>query len=291
MEHAGALAALEPFLALSKSATGPRAAAELVTRATSDPHTFFFAELLHTPQIQALAASPEHEPALRLLRIFSHGLYQDYAAAAHDLPPLSEPQALKLRQLSLVSLARDRAALAYPALQAALRLDSPRDVEDLAVTAIHAGLLRATLDPARQLLRVSAIAPVRDIAPGAVPDMVHALQGWAARCSETLADLDAQIAAIHDAAARRGRDASSRREKQDRVLAEVREADSKMGAGGGGHSHFDRMQPYGRDALSRRGLNKRSILDSVKAAGDDSMDIDQPHLGDDKSKRASKRKM
>ncbi|KAF3357413.1 Lactobacillus shifted protein [Verticillium dahliae VDG1] len=126
MEQTKALNALEPFLALSKSASSPRAAADLVTRATSNPNTFLFTELLQTPQIQSLAQSAEHAAYLTLLRIFSYGTYADYQRqqqqSSQSLPDLSESQALKLRQLSLLTLARDRTNLAYPRLQSALVL-------------------------------------------------------------------------------------------------------------------------------------------------------------------------
>lgn len=78
MEQTKALNALEPFLALSKSATSPRAASDLVVQATSAPNTYVFAELLQTPNIQALRSSPEHAPYLTLLEIFAWGTWADY---------------------------------------------------------------------------------------------------------------------------------------------------------------------------------------------------------------------
>ena len=74
-----ALSALEPFVLLSKSANSPRAAADLVKQASSSPNTFVFAELLQTPNIQALAtAPPEHASFLTLLQIFAWGTWADY---------------------------------------------------------------------------------------------------------------------------------------------------------------------------------------------------------------------
>ncbi|EHL02173.1 putative COP9 signalosome complex subunit 7a [Glarea lozoyensis 74030] len=57
MEQTKALNALEPFLALSKSATSPRAAADLVIRATSSPNTFIFSELLNPYHQNVLVSS------------------------------------------------------------------------------------------------------------------------------------------------------------------------------------------------------------------------------------------
>jgi COP9 signalosome complex subunit 7 len=78
MEQQRAINALESFLALSKSANSPRAAADLVTQATSHPQTYVFAELLHTPNIQALKTSPEYANYHNLLEIFAWGTWADY---------------------------------------------------------------------------------------------------------------------------------------------------------------------------------------------------------------------
>jgi COP9 signalosome complex subunit 7 len=78
MEQQRAINALEPFLALSKSANSPRAAADLVTQATSHPQTYVFTELLHTPNIQALHSSPDHSNYHKLLEIFAWGTWADY---------------------------------------------------------------------------------------------------------------------------------------------------------------------------------------------------------------------
>lgn len=85
MEQTRALNALEPFLALSKSANSPRAAADLITQATSAPNTYVFAELLQTPNIQNLRASDEYSGYLKLLEIFAWGTWETYkSTSAHD---------------------------------------------------------------------------------------------------------------------------------------------------------------------------------------------------------------
>jgi hypothetical protein len=78
MEQTKALNALEPFLALSKSATSPRAASDLISQATSAPNTYVFAELLQTPNIQNLRTSQEYASYLTLLEIFAWGTWADY---------------------------------------------------------------------------------------------------------------------------------------------------------------------------------------------------------------------
>ena len=84
MEQQRAINALEPFLALSKSANSPRAAADLVAKATSAPNTYVFAELLHTPNISALRDSAEFSSYYKLLEIFAWGTWADYQCTLCD---------------------------------------------------------------------------------------------------------------------------------------------------------------------------------------------------------------
>ncbi|KAL6877046.1 hypothetical protein J3F83DRAFT_434968 [Trichoderma novae-zelandiae] len=282
MEQTKALNALEPFLALSKSATSHRAAADLVTRATSAPNTFFFTELLQTPQIQALASSPEFAPYLTLLQIFSYGSYGTYNATA-DLPALNDTQTLKLRQLSLISLASDRSSLSYDALQKALGLGSAREVEDLVITAVYAGLLHATLDPARQTVQVTSVAPLRDLAPGTIPDMVSALQNWAGRCRSTYGDLEVQMSSIRAAAIARETEKRASENLFQGVIDSL--GDQDKGAGG-------MLSAFQRDNLTRRALSKRAMAESLGTGTlAESMELDDASAADDLAKRAGKRKL
>ena len=81
--HARALEALQPFvhLANSNSATSPRYVANIITNATSNPHTYVFAELLETETVQVLASPDtpaEYQGYLKLLQIFAWGTWQEY---------------------------------------------------------------------------------------------------------------------------------------------------------------------------------------------------------------------
>lgn len=80
MEQTRAINALQPYLALSKSATSSRAAADVITQATSASNTYVFAELLATPSIQNLknASEDQHAAHYKLLEIFAWGTWHDY---------------------------------------------------------------------------------------------------------------------------------------------------------------------------------------------------------------------
>ncbi|KAL5120411.1 hypothetical protein ACEQ8H_001701 [Pleosporales sp. CAS-2024a] len=241
MEQTKALNALEPFLALSKSATSPRAASDLISQATSAPNTYVFAELLQTRNIQSLRTSEDYAPYLTLLEIFAWGTWQDYKSHAH-LPKLSAQQHQKLLLLSLLPLATSHRTLTYKHLLSALDLPTTRALEELITTAIYAGLITATLDPAHERISVTSVAPLRDLAPGSLPALQSTLRAWSRRCDAALTDLEAQVEKIK----REAVDREKVRRKKERALEAVTlangedKAGAKRGPGGfGGDDAMD----------------------------------------------------
>lgn len=220
-----------------------------------------FAELLQAPQIQALAQSPEHAAYHTLLEIFSYGTYADLTSSAVTLPALNEQQTLKLRQLSLLTLARDPHNLSYAALQSALGLPDARAVEELVISAVYADLLAAQLDPRNQIVLVSSVSPLRDLAPNSIPSMLSSLQAWSSRCTSTLADLEAQIAAIKADAAARHSERVAWSERTDALVAEetANQAENHGGKGlsSGVHSRNQASLLSRATAAIRSGRGKR----------------------------------
>ncbi|KAH0606670.1 uncharacterized protein H6S33_003504 [Morchella sextelata] len=247
--------ALQPYLALAKSATG-RAAADLVTQATQAPGVFVFSELLEMPNIQALAGNADGAKYLDLLKIFAYGSYSDYKANATALPPLNPAQLHKLRQLSLITLASQGPShLTYASLLRTLDLPSTRSLEDLVISSIYASLLSAKLDTQSALVEVSSTAG-RDVAPAEIPAMMRTLQSWGRVCEEVLGDLEAQMAAIRDDAVRSRRE----REEYERVLAATKE----QGRGGEGE---------------KGGKGKRGMAEGGEWE-EDEMDLDEAGFGE-----------
>jgi len=78
MDQTRALNALAPYVALAKSATSPRAAADLITQATSAPNTYVFAELLAQPNVQKLKQNEEYAHFYRLGEAFAWGTWESY---------------------------------------------------------------------------------------------------------------------------------------------------------------------------------------------------------------------
>lgn len=306
---------IQPFLALTKTATSPRAAADLISRATAAPNTYIFAELLAQPNIAALASSPDPEAVAwhTHLQLFSSGLYSTYHEHADPpLPALTPPQALKLRQLSLLTLSRDKTQLTYASLRAHLRLASARELEDVVISAVYAGLLTARLNPARQEVQVSSVAPLRDVPPSTVAGVVGTLHAWSARCDATLAELEATLARIRADAAR----AAEGRRAADRVVAAAVAAEEKSGPGGGtGAAGAEGVGGGGAGGKGRQrrlysGASLRAKQSSASASGaakrgseklmettagddedDEAMDLDDDGGDSLGQKRASRRKL
>ncbi|TAQ90152.1 hypothetical protein B7494_g1549 [Chlorociboria aeruginascens] len=259
MEQTKALNSLAPFLALTKSASSPRAAADLITRATSHPNTFIFSELLQAPQIQSLSSSTEYSPHLALLKIFSYGTYHDYRSTP-NLPPINDTQVQKLRQLSLLALAKDPSSLSYQKLLSALGLETPRELEDLVISAFYAGLLSGTLDPYNQQVRISSISALRDLPPRSVSAMLATLNEWSGRCVGTLSDLERQIATVKADALRR--------HKEERDWAIDKEKLIETGGAKG-------SRKLGQGAASKRGVGMIGEDEDADMDDEDGEDIDE----------------
>ena len=125
--------------------------------------------------------------------------------ATQDLPALNDAQTLKLRLLTLLTLASkpSTTTLTYPALQSALGLATPAELEALVTSAIYAALLHARLDPRAARVHVASVAPLRDVAPGAVPALAGVLAAWEGRCAQVLADVEGRALAVRRGARER----------------------------------------------------------------------------------------
>jgi len=150
------LAALEQFCLLAKSARG-RAVVGIISQTLASKRVFVFGELLAMASVQALRET-DHAPHLRLLELFAYGTCSDYRAAADSLPALNAPQIAKLRLLSVISLAKRSNVLPYAALHAELAVETLRDVEDVIIEAMYAGLVSGKMNQEGKVFHVTSTA-------------------------------------------------------------------------------------------------------------------------------------
>ncbi|KAF2839307.1 hypothetical protein M501DRAFT_1011170 [Patellaria atrata CBS 101060] len=258
MEQTRALNALEPFLALSKTANSPRAAADLITQATGAPNTYVFAELLQTPNIQGLRDNSQYSGYLKLLEIFSWGTWGDYCSNP-GLPELNESQQQKLKLLSLLPLAQAQSNLTYPALQSALSLPNARSLEKLITTAIYANLLTGTLDPAHSTVVITSTSPLRDLPPGSIPTLQNILSAWSAKCTGVLDDLDLQAEGVR----RQSRERQQRRKNEEKMKEMVDKA----------------AEEREKEKCGKRGPGFAGLGGDGASGEGEAMDVDDPSSG------------
>lgn len=180
-------AAFEQFCLLAKSQRG-RALVALIEQVLNNDKIYLFGELLQMEAVQALRET-EFASHLWRLEIFAYGTSSEYTAAkAADpsLPDLNANMTKKLRELSIVSLARRSKKVSYAKLQSELGINNVRELEDLIIDAMYAGLLDGRLDQANAVLKIRSFI-ARDVRPQEVAAMINHLGNLQAAVQKLMA--------------------------------------------------------------------------------------------------------
>lgn len=175
--------------------------------------------------------------------------------ATPSLPRLSDAQSHKLRQLSLLTLSTSPYNLTYENLLSELSLPDIRALEDLVISNIYAGLLSAKLDTLAKRVDVSSVAPLRDLRPESVPEMVAVLDDWDKRCIGVLREIEKQVREVR----RKAEEVRARDIEDERAFERAMEYDGK-----------DKGK-----AAGKRGARDAADRDSGIADGGDEMDVDE----------------
>jgi COP9 signalosome complex subunit 7 len=162
-------------------------------------------------------------------------------------------------------------------------MSTPRELEDLIISAIYAGLVSATLDPYNQNVLVSSVSPLRDLEPDSILSMLDTLSEWSSRCTSTLADLEKQIAGIKAEAARRHKEEVEWNAEVESLIEGTNKDDKKGGIAG--------LLNSVTSGVGRRlggGQGKREVPDRWE----DDMDVDEEEEDDipQRSTRAAKKR-
>ncbi|KAI0358914.1 hypothetical protein OH77DRAFT_1502109 [Trametes cingulata] len=274
------VAKLEPFLLMSKAAKGA-AAAKLIQDATSAAGVFVFGELLEQPNIQELAGNEQHSRFYSLLQLFAYKTYEDYTQHKDALPPLNDAQTIKLKQLTLVSLAQDSRILPYKDLLRVLDMPTVRELEDLIIDAIYLDIVRGKLDQKEGQFEVEYTMG-RDLEPGKLEQLLLSLQNWASTTAAVLATLDDKLAQLST----RSVTAKTMKEDYDkRYQATLREVvDKQKEARNANRPQVSTgrtgMTPAGQRELEKEQERRRQReRENFNENGGDSMDVDGPAEG------------
>jgi COP9 signalosome complex subunit 7 len=252
---------LEDLVERGRSATG-KAAADLVDEATAAPGVLVFGELLDLDGVRALASDPVLAGKLAVLRVFAHGTLPEYRADK-SLPPLSPAQELKLRRLTVASLAEKSAVLSYSLLRRALELDTIRELEDLLINeCVATGVVRGKLDQKKERFEVHE-AMARDVELSKLGGIIASLEAWRE-------DVRAALAAAEETA-RRAKEASAKETERvenvdaavaamtQRLKAEAESLGARASGGGAAAEHEEDLVDAmdADDVRSEIGLKRR----------------------------------
>ena len=123
----------------------------------------------------------------------------------------------------------------YSALMTALSTPTKAELESLVTKAIYASLITARLSPASNppSVNVTAVAPLRDVQPQSLPQMIANLSEWESRCGEVVSDLEAEIARVKSDAAKRAARAQAHNEALEEAVKRKQSTGKKGGRRGG----------------------------------------------------------
>ncbi|KAJ6872409.1 hypothetical protein NC651_031503 [Populus alba x Populus x berolinensis] len=164
----------------------------LIIEATSHPSLFAFSEILSSPTVSELEGT-ENSFCLDVLRLFAHGTWSDYKSNDGRLPQLVPDQVLKLKQLTVLTLAEMNKVLPYDQLMQELDVTNVRELEDFLINeCMYAGIVRGKLDQLRRCFEVQ-FAAGRDLRPGQLGNMLQTLSNWLETSDDLLVSIQEKI--------------------------------------------------------------------------------------------------
>ncbi|CAL5381279.1 unnamed protein product [Camellia sinensis] len=182
-------------------------------RPTGGAHELGKSEITENQTLQGT----ENSVYLDLLRLFAHGTWSDYkmfsatvssgasprryvvkveaqkGCNAGRLPQLVPDQTLKLKQLTVLTLAETEKVLPYDILMQELDVTNVRELEDFLINeCMYVGIVRGKLDQLRRCFEVQ-FAAGRDLRPGQLGSMIQTLTNWLTTSDNLLITIQEKI--------------------------------------------------------------------------------------------------
>ncbi|CAA0842744.1 COP9 signalosome complex subunit 7 [Striga hermonthica] len=168
------------------------ALSNVVVEATFHPYLFAFSEILSVPSVLELEGT-ENSSLLQLLRIFAHGTWSEYKSVASQLPQLVPDQVLKLKQLTVLTLAETNKVLPYDTLMKEIDVTNVRELEDFLINdCMYVGIIKGKLDQSHRCLEVH-FAAGRDLKPKHLVSMIQTLANWLSTSESLLGSIQEKI--------------------------------------------------------------------------------------------------
>ena len=99
---------------------------------------------------------------------------------------------MKLRHLSIITLAGKFRTISYELLSQNLQIQNIRDLEDLIIEAFYLDIIKGKLDQANNQLEID-FAIGRDVTDAQVDDILATLSNWCTNCDIALKTIETQI--------------------------------------------------------------------------------------------------
>ena len=139
---------IEAHLILAKGQSA-KALERVIDTVLTHPHIFVFGEFLDLPNIAQM--DPKWKATLEL---FAFGTYQQYTTQSALYVQLKPAQLKKLKLLSIAEISSKENLIMYDRLMQVTAVKDLRELEDMIIECLQAGLLRAKLDQRGQKLHV-----------------------------------------------------------------------------------------------------------------------------------------
>ncbi|XP_019462181.1 PREDICTED: COP9 signalosome complex subunit 7-like isoform X5 [Lupinus angustifolius] len=112
---------------------------------------------------------------------------------ASRLPQLVPDQILKLKQLTVLTMADTHKVLPYDQLMQELDVSNVRELEDFLINeCMYAGIVRGKLDQLQRCFEVQ-FAAGRDLRPAQLGNMIHTLSNWLSTSENLLVTIQEKI--------------------------------------------------------------------------------------------------
>lgn len=209
----------EAYLAALNGATNADEAARVICSAVESRDLFAFAELFYAPAVISLKQSSTHVKFYNLLELFAYGIYEEYLTTKVELPVLTDAMILKLRELTLVSVATQHRCIPVDEAMRILHIDSISDMEAVFISALYTGIIQGRWDAQANVLDIISFRN-RDVHPEELESICAKLQCWIEQC----AGLSGTLKEIAEKSEKAISDSNARETKVEEEVKKIRKA-------------------------------------------------------------------
>jgi len=254
-------AELEQLFILIKANRGRAIHAMIQDRVLGNKRIFQFGEILDIPSVEALRES-EYSKTHATLELFAYGTFLEYKANKERYLELTDLQEMKLKQLTIVSLAEKEKALSYETMQRDLDIPNVRAMEDLIIQSIFAGLVKGKLDQRAGIFRVTDVMG-RDVPKDKIYTIIEKLMHWKQACGkvrEAIVDSTGKLARQREAG---NMEQAKIQEEAINQKAAIQLSEEQNEKGGGGRGDRGR----GDDPYADRGMDRGYLGQMLSLGG------------------------